>query len=400
MNYNDYQMTFILSMTSNFAPPVNNSNPIAAAQEIQTNFSNQLPQIIAAANFPVPVTVAWGPYVVVDPKDITKDGVATATNTMLVFKYPSQTAPGVNEYVVAIAGTKASSVFDLLYEDKLGGKIAAWPYNTNTNTIKISHGTLNGVDLLLGLNAGNSITAYFTNLNDPGAIITVAGHSLGGALSPALALVLFGANTKYSAIPAQAANQKWTTRTYATAGPDVGNGDYVKYLQQTFAPQPAAPAVKWQQFNCKIWNSLDMVPQVWSQGFVDYIDNIYGTQLKTPQRVKTALGLLYKAILIYNLGNPYASADPKKFGQFDGTFQTSLPTNGPMIADDCSSNSTCSVNPSSIADCEFVGQILYQHINAYFDEIGVSAFLAAVTAQSKPMSVCAIKQRLWSLLPI
>ncbi|MGO4710216.1 hypothetical protein AB4Y90_14115, partial [Chryseobacterium sp. 2TAF14] len=267
------------------------------------------------------------------------------------------------------------------------------PYCSQPNNIKISHGTLNGIGLLLGLNTDNSITSYFSRLNDPNAIITVSGHSLGGALSPALALVLFGANTSFSEISAQAKNQKWTTRTYAFAGPDVGNSDYVNYLKETFPPE-AEPAVKWQQFNCKIWNNLDIVPQVWSKGFESYIDTIYGKQLDTSEAVKALLFTLNLALLGHNGGtNPYMCSDTNKDGQFAGTFQTALPTNGPMIADDCS-NSACSSTKTSMAECNFVGQILYQHINAYFEEIGVIDFLNAVTAGSKPMSVCSIKQKL------
>ncbi len=396
MTYNDYQMTFIMSMISNFAPKQKNAtDPASAAQAIQTSFAESLPGIIAAADFPVDVTVAWGPYVVVEPKDI-KDQTATATNTILVFKYPSQTVAGVNEYVVSIAGTKPTSVFDELDEDLLGGTIKDWPYCPSHNNIRISHGTLNGIKLLLGLNSGNSITEYFSTLDDPNAIITVAGHSLGGALSPALALVLFGADTTFSEIPTHAETQNWTTRTYALAGPDVGNSYYVDYLKATFPPQPE-PAVKWQQFNCKIWNSLDIVPQVWSKGFESYIDTIYGTQLNTPLAVKALLFGLNKVLLVNNGGvNPYICSDPDREGQFAGTFQTDLPTNGPMIADDCS-NGACSSTPTSIAECNFVGQILYQHINAYFEEIGVSAFLNALTAGTEPASICSIKQKLLPL---
>ncbi len=394
MTYNDYQMTFIMSMISNFAPKQNNAtDPASAAQAIQANFANELPGIIAAAEFPVNVTVAWGPYVVVEPKDINKDGTATATNTMVVFKYPSQTVEGINEYVVSIAGTKATSIFDEMDEDLLGGKIEDWPYCPEPNNIKISHGTLNGINLLLGLNSGNSITSYFSRLDDPNAIITVTGHSLGGALSPALALVLFGSTTTYSDIPTHAKTQNWTTRTYALAGPDVGNSYYVDYLKATFPPQ-AEPAVKWQQFNCKIWNSLDIVPQVWSKGFESYIDNIYGIQLNTPLAVKLLLGTLNTTLLFLNGHvNPYVCSDPNREGQFVGTFQTALPKNGPMIADDCS-DSACSSTQKSIAECNFVGQILYQHINAYFEEIGVSTFLNAGTAGTEPASVCSIKQKL------
>ncbi|WP_307445848.1 MULTISPECIES: hypothetical protein [Chryseobacterium] len=53
---------------------------------------------------------------------------------------------------------------------------------------KIPHGILNGISFLLSLNSGNSITDYFSTVNDPNAIIMVAGHSLGGALSRALIL--------------------------------------------------------------------------------------------------------------------------------------------------------------------------------------------------------------------
>ncbi|WP_159474818.1 lipase family protein [Chryseobacterium sp. 18068] len=397
MTYNDYQMTFIMAMMANFAQPQKNAtDPASAAQAIQKDFDGKLPGIIAAADFPVDVTVAWGPYVVVEPKDINKDGTATATNTMIVFKYPSQTVAGVNEYVISIAGTKATSIFDEINEDLLGGKIADWPYCSQSNNIKISHGTLNGIGLLLSLNSDNSITNYFSKLNDPNAIITVAGHSLGGALSPALALVLFGATTSFSEIPAQAKSQNWTTRTYALAGPDVGNSYYVDYLKATFPPQ-AEPAVKWQQFNCKIWNSLDIVPQVWSKGFKPYIDTIYGIQLSTPAAVKDLLLALNTTLLVLNGGvNPYACSDPDREGQFAGTFQTALPTNGPMISDDCS-DGACSSTPKSIAECNFVGQILYQHINAYFEEIGVTNFLNSVTAGLQPASVCGIKKKLLPL---
>jgi hypothetical protein len=386
MTYNDYQMTFIMSMIANFAPPQENAtDPASAAQAIQTNFASKLPGIIAAADFPVDVTVAWGPYVVVEPKDINKDGTATATNTMLVFKYPSQTVEGINEYVVSIAGTKTTSIFDAIDEDLLGGKIADWPYCPEPNNIQISHGTLHGINLLLGLNSSNSITNYFSTLDDPNAIITVTGHSLGGALSPAMALVLFGSTTTYSDIPTHAKTQNWTTRIYALAGPDVGNSYYVDYLKATFPPQ-AEPVVKWQQFNCKIWNSLDIVPQVWSKGFESYIDNIYGNQLETPVVVKLLLGTLNTTLLNLNgQVNPYICSDPNREGQFVGTFKTALLANGSMTADDCDSAS--SSTQESIAESNFIDQILYQHINAYFEEIGVSKFHNAVTAGMKSTSV-------------
>ncbi|WP_435524241.1 hypothetical protein [Chryseobacterium indoltheticum] len=84
-------------------------------------------------------------------------------------------------------------------------------------------------------------------------------------------------------------------------------------------------------------NSLDIVPQVWSKGFELYIDNIYGIQLSTPAAVKDILWTLNSTLLVLNGGvNPYACSDPNREGQFSGTFQTALPTNGPMISDDCS----------------------------------------------------------------
>lgn len=387
MTYNDYQMTFIMSMIANLAPPQENAtDPTLAAQAIQTNFTSKLPGIIAAADFPVDVTVAWGPYVVVEPKDINKDGKATATNTMLVFKYPSQTVEGINEYVVSIAGTKTTSIFDAIDEDLLGGKIADWPYCPEPNNIQISHGTLNGINLLLDLNSSNSITNYFSTLNDPNAIITVTGHSLGGALSPALALVLFGSTTTYSNIPTHAKTQNWTTRTYALAGPDVGNSYYIDYLKATFPPQ-AEPVVKWQQFNCKIWNSLDIVPQVWSKGFDSYIDNIYGNQLETPGAVKLLLDTLNTTLLTLNGHvNPYICSDPNREGQFTGTFKTTLLTGDPMIASD-SIDSTYSSTQESIVESNFIAQILYQHIDAYFEEIGVSTFHNTVTAGMETIRV-------------
>lgn len=407
-SYNEYQLTFMLSMLSNAAHPVtiNENNVSYAEQQILAAYNASLPQALDYVNSNASgqtVSIAWGPAVVVAPqdivpvdkKDLSKGYTATATNTMLVFKTITS-GVDVSTYTVAIAGTKASSMFDVLHEDALGGTIQPWPYGSNTGSPKISQGTLTGLSNLLGMTTGgNTVAEFFTTLNDPGAYITVTGHSLGGALAPALALALFGAASNYSkALNEQVESQKWIAQVYATAGPDVGDADYVSYFRVSF-PQQTAGASKYEQYNTKIWNSLDIVPQVWSKGFVDYIDTIYTPNATTPLAVKTYVKVLFGLIWKNNgFKDPYAKMDPTYAGQFTGTYASPWPAVSTII-NDCGTGDCAGKLDDTL--CEFVAQVLYQHIDAYFYATGLTSYLD-VLAQTPSISACASTQKLFPFI--
>src|SRR5690606_9417280 len=110
-------------------------------------------------------------------------------------------------YVVAIAATNPSSLYDWETEDFSVAAVVNWTtYNPSNfapsafNGIDpyISKGTATGVGILLGLISPGDAAAPNTTLQqflaslspDPDTAIIFCGHSLAGALSPTLALYL------------------------------------------------------------------------------------------------------------------------------------------------------------------------------------------------------------------
>jgi hypothetical protein len=216
-------------------------------------------------------TVAWGPStVVVCPNTVSwQAGVATFTATNSAYVVHSQSQ---NRYVLAIAGTNPSSWFDWIVEDvflipgvtwdsalQTWGKSGKPAAPTLTTTPNLTSGTFVGVTYVLGLldpNTNATLKSFLGSLNlGASETLTVTGHSLGGALSPTVALALIDPEGPLSSLT------KSQVLVYPTAGPTPGNTAfaerYLDYLPASIGQHG------WQTWNADLWNTYDLVPRAW-----------------------------------------------------------------------------------------------------------------------------------------
>lgn len=182
----------------------------------------------------------------------------TPANTMVVFS-----RAGTNEHVVAIAGTNPLSLYGWLVEDfKITPE--AWPYGTGDDTGTITKGTLDGLEILIGLEDGSTSLAEYlaTVTGSPGATVYVTGHSLGGALSPALGLWL--ADTQGQAGGWDPGSNA-ALSVYPFAGATPGDQNFAAYLNGKL-PGDGLVVVN---------NVNDVVPHAWNPTTLAEIPTLY-----------------------------------------------------------------------------------------------------------------------------
>jgi len=210
--------------------------------------------------------VVWGPCICTTESDIKdKQGnlVYVTDNTM----YMAQSKSNPNEYFIGIAGTNSVSKIGWFKEDFDVKGVVAWPpsfldinNSSNAGQGSISAGTSTGLEKLWKMKDENegTIWSYIQKeLAGKEASVDVAGHSLGGALSPTLATAL--ANKMeglkdFNAIKVSA---------YPTAGPTPGNALFADHIQQSLSEYVA------------IYNKVDMVPQAWNKKDLDNVPSFY-----------------------------------------------------------------------------------------------------------------------------
>lgn len=246
--------------------------------------------------------LVWGPALIEEKNE---KGVPTgvADNALYVVKSNAVAFPGgptLPTYVVAIAATNPSSLYDWETEDFSVAEVVNWttynpsnfaPSAYNGTDPYISKGTATGISILLGLESPQSAASPNTTLQqflaglnpDPGTAIIFCGHSLAGALSPTLALYL-KENKDLNAFG--------VTLVYPTAGPTPGEAAFANLFNSKFPPLPPG----WQQqtgtyqsWNTMHWNNLDVVPHAWPVSELEKIATIYGqaTNNMTPYILQT-----------------------------------------------------------------------------------------------------------------
>jgi len=166
--------------------------------------------------------------------------------------------------------------------------------------------------------------------------VCVTGHSKGGALSPTLALWL--ADTQGEAVPQE---ERWdpkrnaTVYAYSFAGPTAGNGAFVQHFNAVLGDR-----------SYRIANKLDVVPHAWATKGLQEIPTLYGLPPVEQQLL---------AGFVNELVNDVGRLDYQHVGQH----VTELPgvsTAGP-----------------------FLEQVVHQHLDGYFEQMGLSSEMNTAT---------------------
>lgn len=305
-----------------------------------------------------------------------------ADNTMAMYYHKTQ-----NLLVIAIAGTNVNSPYGWFVEDFAVHTILSWNNITGKGAGKIAKGTSLGLDILVnkmhdiyseGFNNPRLIDVLSAYLRqNPTIEIAVTGHSLGGALSSALALYLSDTRVEWNADVATKIS------TYPSAGPTIGDQKFAEYYQS----QP----VEYNALN----NSLDMIPRAWNKTTLDTIPTLYAPQIPATAAVNFFVRVAqYQALAVNFLGipykNPYQITNPQETKVVEGTFHyleqelINDCVERVCIAQEIDRNDLA--NFSNVKDTvHFMLQAGYQHTTAYAkpEMLNIEDFLEIYTAVKK-----------------
>jgi Lipase (class 3) len=198
-------------------------------------------------------SVVWGPAVYqADASDVADNALYIAQNSL-----------NPNELVIAISGTNPISRYGWIHEDLLINPLQPWPY-TDDAQVQISNGTHLGLGAILGLadpKSGLTLLEFLAQRSATPLSLTITGHSLAGALSPALALALYDLQHQPMSWDQTG---KSALAVAPSAGPAAGNEYWANYYDQRLSKNTA-----------RLWNQLDIVPHAWEVSLLRAIPSLY-----------------------------------------------------------------------------------------------------------------------------
>jgi hypothetical protein len=218
--------------------------------------------------------VAWGPVVV------QHNTTSYAINAM----YLAESLDDPGTYVLGIAGTNPASLFDWVVEDALVSVQVPWIYGLlSAPDAKIALGTAIGLTILQHAAPGTGIPGTGTTIldflrsipNKKGMKLIVSGHSLGGALSPTLALWLHDVRVLWDLLG------EVTLSTMPTAGPTAGNSAFADYSDKKLAITRFA-------------NAIDVVPHAWQASDLVKIPTLYAPDIEPDDAINDLVALAQK----------------------------------------------------------------------------------------------------------
>jgi triacylglycerol lipase len=276
--------------------------------------------------------VVWGPAVYELPTSNRPD------NTMYVARGNGQ--PGFPNLVVAIAGTNPYSLFDWLVEDLLVTPQIPWPSGKPFSLERrIALGTFIGLSALQTLKpgaaqpgAGTTLKEFLATQVSAPLSLAITGHSLGGALSPTVALWLHDVQKEWD--PAGHASLS----VLPAAGPTAGNQAFANYSDAQIGAEVT-----------RLHNPLDIVPHAWTTSDLQQLPTLYAPAIPTSDLLNDLVDL---------------AIDISKFGDY-----TQINLNAPPLPG--SAVNTSQINPNASPFVNFLSQAVYQHIEAYFDLLGI-----------------------------
>ena len=198
--------------------------------------------------------LVWGPAVYHFP-------ITELADNMMYVVGNSKEFP--TELVIVVRGTNPKALTDWLVEDFDVVDQVTW--NAGPGQPKISKGASEGLTLLQRLapanDPQNTLSQFLKNLMaaSPGPIkVRLAGHSLGGALAPTLALSLFDSREQWDP------QRKASFAVYSLAGPTAGNADFASYYDSVLGG-----------VTHRMWNPYDVVPLAWNHESMGKIADLY-----------------------------------------------------------------------------------------------------------------------------
>jgi len=325
----------------------------------------------------------WGPIVWSKEQE---NQTAHADNTMGAYYSPSQKL-----FVVAVAGTNPISSFGWIDEDFDVISTVKWNTISREGSGAISKGTSVGLNVLLNMkDAANGdrtlveqLYHYIQTNNITGAELAVAGHSLGGALSPTLALYLSDQKSDWDA------NDTISVSTYPTAGPTPGTKSFAEYYQTQIDDGKIT--------YLSLYNPIDCVPQAWVLDNLAKIPTLYGDQIPAAQNPvigTIAAGLALASIDGAHYGN-YLFDDYTQVTPFQPLRGSSFDKGIDQKVKDKLKSHYEYLLPSSLKDyfvniqnvARFAAQAAVQHTSAYAPLLGITTFMNAykgIVDQDKP----------------
>ncbi|KAH8165089.1 hypothetical protein CIB48_g3149 [Xylaria polymorpha] len=200
-------------------------------------------------------------------------------------------------------------------------------------------------------NENTRIDEYLRSL-DSSYTIVVAGHSLGGALAPTVALGLVKANLVGN----------HTVKVLASAGVSSGNKLFADEYAATFAKDPSS-GEDYQVYNTDYHNVFDIVPQAWSVNREDdrNLYNILDKIVTPTEDFKPTAKLLVNAAIDLSFLSriQYTPLPGQRFA-------------GPPPT-------------TPIGNDEDLGNLFAtEHVFAYWDEIGIKDFMVPFSVHHKP----------------
>lgn len=336
--YDREQIVFSLNMLSNALFNVDSSMTYLETQanEVISSTLNDQKVISKIGKW----EIAWGPKIFVSNKETCGNSCAV-DNLLVMFRADERNSFAENrppKYVLATAGTNTLSEFGWFDEDFKVDVLKQWPVASGNptsfpdlsslpdvqestaedykNAVAISIGTQTGVSELLKLTSdGMTITDWLASEFESSAEtseIAVVGHSLGGALSPTLALLL----KEYQSVWNQEKSLRVTTAP--TAGASPGTYGFRDHFFNFFDSNT---------FFGKM-NSIDMVPNAWQADMMEKIPTLYHPV--DFKKVKTTMTSCVIKNLIEKCVTPY----------LQDTYSGQLPFASLYMADKLDQNAT------------------------------------------------------------
>jgi len=204
-------------------------------------------------------------------------------HTMFVAKCLDNT--DIDQYVIALAGTNPFSLQNILMEDINVATAVPWnqgqPWNSGEQIREyngqpaVSLGITRAIkDLTTSMwDKEQLLLEYLQEMTSSATKpieITVAGHSLAGAMAPSLGLLLVDRQGEWDA------NNSATVKVVSLAGFSPGNEAFANYYDSILGDRTD-----------RLWNQIDVVPNVWEIEGLQKIPGIYQPNLSPSLTIQT-----------------------------------------------------------------------------------------------------------------